>query len=80
MIPNRNEIDFGKKEIGTVDLPAWAKTPEEFIMKHREALECDYVSKNLNDWIDLIFGYKQSGYEAFKAHNMFNGLTYEVYI
>lgn len=47
-------------------------------MKHREALECDYVSKNLNEWIDLIFGYKQSGVEAFKAYNMFTSLTYEV--
>ena len=73
----RNAIDFGK-EIGKVELPAWAKTPEEFIVKHREALECDYVTKNLNKWIDLIFGYKQYGIEAFRSYNMYSSTTYEV--
>jgi factor associated with neutral sphingomyelinase activation len=35
----------------------------------REALECDYVSRHLHEWIDLIFGYKQRGEEAEKADN-----------
>lgn len=33
----------------------------EFIRVHRSALECDYVSAHLHEWIDLIFGYKQQG-------------------
>jgi factor associated with neutral sphingomyelinase activation len=41
----------------------------EFISKLREALECDHVSKNLHNWIDLIFGYKQNGPEAIEANN-----------
>ena len=35
----------------------------------RKALESDYVSNNLNNWIDLIFGYKQRGEEAIKSFN-----------
>ena len=41
----------------------------DFIKKMRDALECDYVSQHLNDWIDLIFGYKQHGSEAELAYN-----------
>ena len=63
-----------------MELPDWANNPEEFILKHREALESDYVSKHLNEWIDLIFGYKQQGEEATKATNLFRYLSYEVII
>jgi WD40 repeat protein len=41
------------------------------------ALESEYVSMHLHDWIDLIFGYKQRGENAKEAHNLFYYLTYE---
>ena len=42
-----------------------------------QALESDYVSSHLHEWIDLIFGFKQKGEEALKAHNVFHHLFYE---
>jgi len=60
-------------------LPRWVKTKtaEEFVYMMREALECDYVSKHLQNWIDLIFGYLNKGKNAEKANNLFHYLTYE---
>ncbi|PIA16145.1 beach-domain-containing protein, partial [Coemansia reversa NRRL 1564] len=80
-LTNHNGLNLGKKQDGTrlgdVKLPPWAATPEEFIHINRQALESDYVSATLHKWIDLIFGYKQRGAEAAKAHNVFYYLTYE---
>jgi len=42
-----------------------------------QALESDLVSCQLNQWIDLIFGFKQRGPEAVRATNVFYYLTYE---
>lgn len=58
-------------------LPPWAKgSPEKFVEVLRAALESDICSGMLSDWIDLIFGRKQQGPEAIKAHNVFFYLTY----
>lgn len=46
-----------KERVDDVILPPWAKSPEDFISIHRRALESEYVSMNLHNWIDLIFGY-----------------------
>lgn len=82
---NNMGINFGYRhdgtKIGDVILPPWAKNPLDFVTKLREALESEYVSKNLHHWIDLIFGYKQQGEEAEKAHNCkYIQLHFSVYI
>lgn len=71
---NANRINFGHRSDGTpvnhVELPAWAEnSAEKFVQKLRDALESNFVSKNIHHWIDLIFGYKQRGEEAIKANN-----------
>ncbi|KAK8798674.1 hypothetical protein WA158_007758 [Blastocystis sp. Blastoise] len=80
-LKNSNHLDMGTRQDGKklddVILPPWAKNAEEFIRINMEALESDYVSEHLHEWIDLIFGYKQRGIEAEKAHNVFYYLTYE---
>jgi hypothetical protein len=60
---NGNDVNFGVRhdgaKVGDVKLPSWAANADDFIRKHREALESEYVSRNLHNWIDLIFGYRQ---------------------
>lgn len=79
---NINGYDFGTRQgtggpIDTVSLPPWAKgDPKIFIAKHREALESDYVSRHLHQWIDLVFGHKQRGDAALEATNVFHHLSY----
>ncbi|XP_033890048.3 lipopolysaccharide-responsive and beige-like anchor protein isoform X3 [Acipenser ruthenus] len=81
MFVNSNNYNLGVMDDGTVvsdvELPPWAKTPEEFIRINRLALESEFVSCQLHQWIDLIFGYKQQGPEAVRALNVFYYLTYE---
>ncbi|CAM4829664.1 unnamed protein product [Rotaria magnacalcarata] len=80
---NSNRFDLGKlqsnnQELNHVQLPPWAhNSPEEFIRLHRLALESDYVSAHLHEWIDLIFGYKQNGQAAIDAINVFMYYSYE---
>ena len=77
---NVNQLDLGTKQdhtkLADVVLPPWAASPEEFVRINREALESDYVSAHLHEWIDLIFGYKQRGRPAHDAQNVFFYLTY----
>ncbi|XP_067897231.1 lipopolysaccharide-responsive and beige-like anchor protein [Heterodontus francisci] len=81
MFVNSNNYNLGVMDDGTVvsdvELPQWAKTPEEFVRINRLALESEFVSCQLHQWIDLIFGYKQQGPEAVRGLNVFYYLTYE---
>jgi WD40 repeat protein len=79
---NLNNFPLGSRQDGArvsdVILPPWANgSAYEFVRKHALALESEYVSQNLNHWIDLIFGFKQRGPAAAAANNVFHFLSYE---
>ena len=72
---NINNYIFGKTSekylINNVQLPPWAlNSPRLFSKMNKKALESQYVSQHINDWIDLIFGFKRSGVEAEKSFNV----------
>ncbi|XP_078136441.1 protein FAN isoform X4 [Sander vitreus] len=80
-LENKRSLGLGRRQngslVGDVVLPAWASDTRDFLQKHKTALESQYVSENLHEWIDLVFGFKQRGSEAVAAHNVFHPLTYE---
>lgn len=81
MFTNTNHFAFGTtqagKDVDDVELPPWAHgDPFLFVQKHREALESDYVSAHLHEWINLIFGYKAHGNEAVASTNVFHPMSY----
>ena len=73
---NINKFEFGlnseKKNIDNVIIPNWGKhSPRLFCELFKKSIESQYVSININNWIDLIFGYKQKGIAAEKSYNTF---------
>eukprot|EP00929_Paragymnodinium_shiwhaense_P087533 TRINITY_DN47695_c0_g1_i1.p1 TRINITY_DN47695_c0_g1~~TRINITY_DN47695_c0_g1_i1.p1 ORF type:complete len:1037 (+),score=216.87 TRINITY_DN47695_c0_g1_i1:119-3229(+) len=75
-LENSLGITTAEAALGNVVLPPWATSVQDFICKMRAALESDLVSRTLPAWIDLIFGYKQTGTEAAKADNLFHPVCY----
>ncbi|XP_074663000.1 lysosomal-trafficking regulator-like [Tubulanus polymorphus] len=78
---NHEGFDFGHRQSGIqvndVNLPAWSTDdPRLFIMIHRQALESNYVTQNIHHWIDLVFGFRQTGKPAIDAVNVFHPSTY----
>ncbi len=62
-----------------VILPEWSKNNSySYISIHKELFEINQISDNLSDWVDLIFGYKQSGKNAIEANNLFFSESYLV--
>jgi factor associated with neutral sphingomyelinase activation len=64
-------------QVSDVRMPPWASSAPEFVQKSRAALECAFVSSRLHFWIDLVFGFRQTGRFARDADNLFHPLTYQ---
>lgn len=79
---NLNHFDFGKNQnnvrVHDVLVPdIFMRNPYRLVFGMRRLLEMPKVSQGLGRWIDLVFGYRQSGDRARKANNVFFHLTYE---
>lgn len=81
-LENISGFDLGERQNGSVVrnvvLPRWCPANDSriFILIQRQALESQYVTQNINEWIDLCLGYKQTGKSAEAAINVFHPVTY----
>jgi len=64
--------------VPNMTLPAWAKTASDFIRVNHQALECDYVTDHIHEWIDLTFGFKSAPQIAPQYDNMYNRASYKL--
>jgi hypothetical protein len=77
---NKNEFNLGTARgevLNHVELPPWSRTATEFVYLNRKALESEFISSRIHHWIDLIWGYKQTGKDAADADNLFYPYLYE---
>ena len=75
---NKTDSDNNLIVINDVKLPIWSKNNAiNFVVKLRRFLETNYISNNINKWIDLIFGVVQRGEKAEEYHNIFQAHSYE---
>lgn len=82
VLKNVNSIVFPespitKRVVGDVVLPKWASSHRDFIMKMRMALESPIVSRQLHEWIDLIWGFRRRGEPARERFNIFQHTVFE---
>ncbi|KAJ6218130.1 hypothetical protein RDWZM_009287 [Blomia tropicalis] len=78
---NLEQFNLGVRQNGehvdNVILPPWSRNDARlFTLINRQALESNYVTQHLNQWIDLIFGFQQSGKAAIDACNVFHPATH----
>jgi hypothetical protein len=74
---NCNHITLPDSRDFEMEFPEWCQSAFAFIEYHRDVLESLETKVNINQWIDLLFGYKQTGKKAAKAMNLFNPIGYE---
>lgn len=59
---NLGSLQDSEERMNHVELPPWATNSTDFVIKMREALESPYVTKHINEWVDLTFGFRQVVY------------------
>ena len=70
-----NNLD--EKIMSDFELPSWSKDdPRKFTLILRKLLENEKVSEKLNNWIDLIFGYRQKSPHAEEVLNTYRKCVY----
>ena len=80
MFLNINDINLGKLEDNSVVYNV--QTPCEnnaysFVDIMKRIFENNKISNSLNNWVDLIFGYKSRGKDAENAKNIFTESSYQ---
>ena len=80
MFININQLNLGfqedGQEVNDVITPC-NNNPYDFTMMMRNVLENEALSNKINNWIDIIFGYKSKGKEAENANNLFTASSYQ---
>lgn len=64
------------RPVDRVKLADWSSDARDFTTKMRKYFENEKVSKEINNWIDLIFGIKSRGEAAAEAKNLFHKFCY----
>ncbi|GMI25237.1 hypothetical protein TrRE_jg11870 [Triparma retinervis] len=64
------------KRIHDVELPKWTKGGKEFVRVMRKGLESHHVGREINKWIDLVFGVNSRGGGARNSDNLFAESAY----
>ena len=80
MFLNINLLNLGVLEDGTAVndvLTPCDNNPYDFIITMRKVLESEQLSRSLQNWVDLIFGFKARGKEAEAAKNLFTEASYQ---
>ena len=77
---NINGLNMGVEENGNKVndvLTPCKNNPYEFILTMKTVLENEDISSSIQNWFDLIFGYKSKGKEAELANNLFTESSYQ---